>query len=215
MRDGQQVPVDGIDRGMLLVYSHEHWLETYRRYMKGRLKFDVFGLGILGAVMVMAVMLFAPILSILMVLAVVLVGVTEVVSYRSTLKSINGGGPLPGVYSLGVELPIFPLYATRLFIPWTEMEDAWVKRSRTVDDVLYISVLKSRWRWRAPGRLFGQDGMQAVVERAHGPKAIHIPEIKQAAPKLVLYSAEGAKTESVPDGSTDPDVVSGVETSSS
>ena len=62
MRDGQQVPVDGIDRGMLLVHSYEQWWETYRRYMNGRLKFDVFALVILGAVLVMAVMLFAPIL---------------------------------------------------------------------------------------------------------------------------------------------------------
>jgi hypothetical protein len=142
--------------------------------------------------------LFLP-LGLTLLVCIGLVILAEVLSYNATRKNIDSGGAIPGVYHNGVELPMYPLYATRLFIPWTSMEDAWVKRSRLLDNVLYIAVKDSRWRWRVPGRLFGQDGMQAVMARARAGPPIDITVPEQTPPRLVIYSAEGSKSESIPE----------------
>ncbi|UCC92927.1 MAG: hypothetical protein JSW25_09725 [Thermoplasmata archaeon] len=167
--------------------------------MRLRLKMDLITIVVALGVFVLLALLFEPFVGIIMGLCMGLVFLSQFLAYRSSRNTLRLGGPLPGVYANGVELPIYPIYATQLFIPWTEMEDAWVKRSRVLDDVLFIAVRESRWRWRVPSRLFGQEGMQAVIERARDPRTLDIPEPEQPAPKLVIYSAEGAKTESVPE----------------
>jgi hypothetical protein len=199
MRDGHQVPADGIDRGPLLVYPLEHWQNANTRFMFARLRFDLFVVTAIGVTMVLVSLLFAPIIGVVMIMVVGLVGLSEALAYRGSRRVMASGGALPGVYTNGVELPMFPVYTTRLFIPWSEMEDGWVKGSRMFDDVLFIAVKGSRWRWRAPGRLFGQEGMLAVVERAMDPATLDLEEPQQPAPRLVVYSAEGAKLESVPE----------------
>jgi hypothetical protein len=199
MQAGHQVPVDGIDRGVLLVHPLEVWREAYTRYMGARMLFGLFTFAILGVGMLLVLSIFIPLIGFVMITIVGLVALSEFAAYRATRRFLAQDGALPGVYSSGVELPVFPVYTSRLFIPWTEMEDAWVKRSRMADDMLFIAVKASRWKWRAPGRLFGQDGMQAVVDRVKGPPPLDLEEPEQPSPRLVLYSAEGAKTESVPE----------------
>ncbi len=198
MDDGHQVLSDELYRGKLLVYTEEEWRDGYQAFMRARLTFDAFTIGALGAVMVFVALWTLPLVSVVMLACLLLVSLAEVIAYRTTQRTLEDGGTQPGVYEKGVEMPRYPIYAIQLFIPWTEMEDAWVKRSRMTDDVLFIAVRNSRWRWRFPGRLLGEQGMQTVVSRARAPHAIEIPEPVQDAPKLVIYSAEGAKSESVP-----------------
>lgn len=184
----------------MLVHSVEEWWDGYEQYRRGRLLFDMTSFIALTALFVFITFAFFSPLGLTLLVCIGLVLLAEMISYNATLKNLNSGGAIPGVYQNGVELPMYPTYATRLFIPWTMMESAWVRRSRILDDVLYISVKGSRWRWRVPGRLFGEEGMRAVIERARGPIGIDIPELEQAAPpRLIIYSAEGARTESVPE----------------
>jgi hypothetical protein len=199
MADGNQVLVEGLYRGNMLVHTEEDWRTDYRAYVKARLVFDVFTIGTLGCVLLLATLWFIPLVGVAMIACVIIVCLTEVLAYRVTKRVLGEGGALPGIYEEGVEMPLYPIYAIRLFIPWSEMEDAWVKRSRMMDDLLYISVRNSRWRWRFPGRLLGEEGMQAVISRARATLAVHITEPVREAPRLVVYSSEGAKTESVPE----------------
>ena len=198
MEDGQQLPIDGIDRGQMIAYGFEYWLDTYERYIRARFIFDMTVLLALVALFAFGAVIM-PVIGFVLLLCIGVVILTEVITFRATRRNIGRGGAIPGVYENGVELPMYPLYATRLFIPWTMMDDAWVKRSRISDDVLYIAVKGSRWRWRVPGRLFGVEGTRAVIERARTPVPIELPERERPAPRLVIYSAEGAKTESVPE----------------
>jgi len=128
----------------------------------------------------------------------VVAALATLASFQRTYVDIAYGRPAPGIYSLGVEMPMYPVYTARLFIPWSEMTDAWVKRSRMGDDVLYISVKGSRWKWRVPGRLFGEEAMMAVVHRAKEPLPTDVagPD-EDVPPKLVIYSAAGARSEMV------------------
>ncbi len=202
MQDGQQFHVEELDRGMMLVHTPEEWTEVYMRYIKNRITFDFVALLVLSIFFAFLIFTFLAFIGLVFLAIVFMVGLTILGSFNVTNADIRTGGAPPGVYANGVELPMYPMYTTRLFIPWNEMEDAWVKRSRISDDMLFIAIKESRWRWRAPGRLFGEEGMRAVIERARGPHGIDIPELEQEAPpRLVIYSAEGAKTESTPEES--------------
>ena len=183
----------------MLVYSVELWWDAYHNYMRARLIFDMTSFIALLALCVLITFGFLLPLGLTLLVCIGLVILAEMLSYSATRKNLNSGGAIPGVYGNGVELPMYPLYATRLFIPWTAMKGAWVKRSRILDDVLYISVRDSRWRWRVPGRVFGEEGMQAVLVRAGGPRTIDLSAPEQAPPRLVIYSADGARSESVPE----------------
>jgi hypothetical protein len=202
MTEGHQLPLEGLHRGRMLVRSQEEWREGYEAYMRSRLVFDaftlaaVFGLIAVGTIWTMS--LLGPIL----MSCVGLVSLAEVLSYNAARQVLREGGARPGVYDNGLEMPMYPLYAIRLFIPWDQMKDAWIKRSRLVDDMLFVAVRGSRWRWRIPGRLLREDGMQAVLARTRAPHAVTLPELVQEAPRLVIYSAEGAKSESVPEETT-------------
>ena len=202
MRDGQQFHVEQLDRGMMLVHTPEEWTEVYMRYIKNRITFDFVALLVLSIFFAFLIFTFLAFIGLVFLAIVFMVGLTILGSFNVTNADIRTGGAPPGVYANGVELPMYPMYTTRLFIPWNEMEDAWVKRSRISDDMLFIAIKGSRWRWRAPGRLFGEEGMRAVIERARGPHGIDIPELEQEAPpRLVIYSAGGAKTETAPEES--------------
>lgn len=183
----------------MLVFSVEMWWDTYADYMRARLLFDMTSFIALAALFAfITIGVFLP-FGLALLACIGLVILAEMLSYRATRKNLNSGGAIPGVYENGVELPMYPLYATRLFIPWTAMEGAWVKRSRILDDVLYISIRESRWRWRVPRRVFGEEGMEAVMARAGGPHPIDMSAPEQTPPRLVIYSAEGAKSEYVPE----------------
>ncbi len=199
MREGQQVLARDIYRGQMLVRPEEEWLRGYEALMRTRLIFDVFTFGALGSLMVFFAVVWAPVLGIIMIVCVGVVAMADLISYRASHEDLKGWGAKPGIYEHGLEMPMFPTYATRLFIPWGEMKDVWVRRSRMVDDVLFVSVAGSKWRWRFPGRLLGDDGIQEVLRRAGTPATLDLKEPEQDPPRLVIYSTAGAKTEVPPD----------------
>jgi hypothetical protein len=199
MMEGKQVPSDDVHRGEVLVRPYEEWDLGYRSFVRARLVFDITALLTLGTVFFITAYWLAPALGIAVVFCVAVVAIAEGLSYRATVRTLDSDGCVPALYDAGVEMPMFPLYAIRLFIPWHEISDVWVRRSRLLEDVLYLSVQGSRWRWRVPGRLLGEDGIQVAMTRARAPPVRPAPPPAQEAPRLVLYSAEGAKSESKPE----------------
>ena len=183
----------------MLVRPEAERLGVYQAYIRARLLFDVFAFGALGSVLVVGAFLWTPFMGLVLLAGVGVVATAEGLAYSSTRRDLRRWGAKPGLYDNGVELPIFPLYAIRLFIPWEEMEDAWVRRSRALDDMLFISVRGSRWRWRVPSSLLGEDGVQEVLKRVKEPVPLELEEPRQEPPKLVIYSAAGAKTEVRPE----------------
>ncbi len=199
MRNGQQILAKDLYRGRMMVRPEEEWLRSYQALMRARLIFDAFTFGSLGALMVFFAVVWSPVLGVIMLVCVAVVTLADLISYRASQEDLRGWGAKPGVYEHGLEMPMFPVYATRLFIPWGEMEDVWVKRSRLADDVVLISVAGSKWKWRFPGRLLGEDGIQEVLRRARAPTKLDLEEPEQDPPRLVIYSSAGAKTEVTPD----------------
>jgi hypothetical protein len=199
MNGGQQVLSEDQFRGEPLVRTYEEWDRGYRAFMRARLMFDLVAVLTLGIAFVITAYWFWSVLAWAILLCIAVVAVTEALSYRATKRSLDAGAAVPALYDAGMEMPMFPIYAIRLFIPWHEISDAWVRRSRLLDDMLYISIKGSRWRWRVPGRLLGEDGLQVAVSRARSPEVRVAPPAVREAPRLVLYSAEGAKTESAPE----------------
>jgi hypothetical protein len=199
MMNGQQVGSDDLYRGELLVRPYEEWALGYRSFMRARLMFDMAAVLTLGTAFFIIAFWIAPGLGWAVVVCASVVAIADLMSYEATNRALASGGSVPALYDTGVEMPMFPLYAIRLFIPWHEISDAWVRRSRLLDDMLFISIKGSRWRWRVPGRLLGEDGMQVAMTRARTPTVRPVPPPVHEAPRLVVYSAEGAKTESAPE----------------
>ena len=199
LMSGYQVPMDEIDRGQLLVHTSEEWRSRYESYMRSHVTINsvvYLGLGIiLTTLMYLAIGTLGAILLVCLVVLMILM----VHSAISTGNDLEAGGPSPGIYENGIEMPIFPMYATRLFIPWSEANDAWVKRSSIFRDMLYVSVTDSRWRWRFPATVLGEEGVATAIHRARTPPTLQIPEPEDAPPRLVLYTSEGVRTESIPE----------------
>mgnify|MGYP007134646110 CR=1 FL=1 len=204
MRDGGQVDAQGIYRGQMLVRPEGEWLATYQSYMRGRLVFDALALGTLGALFLAGALLWLPLLGLLVLATWGLVAATEAWSFRASRGDLRTRGVVPGLYEHGVELPMFPLYATRLFIPWSEMEEARARRSRLLDDTLLIDVRGSRWSWRFPGRLLGEEGIQEAMARAGSTVDVDRHALQREPPRLVLYSPAGTGPDAPPGGPEAP-----------
>lgn len=200
MSDGHQLPAEGIVRGRPIVWSEGEWRQRYMGLVRGRFLVNSIALLVMvGALFVPMFLLGDLPVIIVVALLVVLIYLFVHGTYRSTRDDILSGGPVPGLYANGIEMPIFPTYTARLFIPWDEMEDAWMQRSRLVDEVLFIAVRNSRWRWRFPRRLLGEEGAAVAVSRARQHTLPTISPPVTVPPRLVVYTAEGARTESTPD----------------
>lgn len=200
MSGGYQLPAEGIVRGQPIVRPEEEWRERYLRLIRGRLLVNSTAFVLLMAVLFIPMSALGDVFllgffSFFLFLLYLIVFRT----YSLTKADVKAGGPVPGLYANGIEMPIFPVYTARLFIPWTEMEDAWVEHSRLVDDMLFISVKGSRWRWRFPRRLLGEEGVVAAIGRVRRPSVPPMEPPSTVPPRLVLYTAEGARTESTPD----------------
>lgn len=202
MVDGAQLPAENLDRGPVLLRPEDEWASDYDGYTRGRMQFEAVSLVILTVLVFLLVMTSFAVIGIMLAAIIVLAALAGRASYVAMHQDLLRGGAVPGAYTLGVELPMYPVYTSRLFIPYSEMEDAWVSRSRMGDDVLLISVAGSRWRWRFPGRLLGEDGMAAVVERARTGSGIEMPDLPEGTPpRLVIYTAGGASPPRPPEGS--------------
>ncbi len=201
MVDGVQTRVEGIDRGPLLLRTQEEWAERYRSYSHGHALFEIVSFVVLT--ILVFVLVFTPFafLGIVLAAVVIVMALAMRASFQFMKMDLLGGGAVPGIYGIGVEMPMFPVYTSKLFIPFSEMTDAWIQSSRLGDDVLFISVRGSRWRWRIPGRLLGEDGMAAIIDRVGSRVGVDIPQLpKETPPRLVIYAAGGARPPRPPEG---------------
>ncbi len=114
-------------------------------------------------------------------------------------KDLDRGGAVPGIYNWGLEMPTYPVYMTRLFIPWEEVEWIWVKRAIFTSDTVYISIHNSRWRWRFPKVIMGDEGL-ALAKAMVGTSRPVPPPPEPEPPRLVVYTSEGVSRESYPEG---------------
>ena len=195
LRNGSQIPMEAIDRGPLMLWDREVWLSRYVSFQSGHLQYGLIPLAI---VLIITVVIQNPAL----LFIVIIVGCWTVYTLtlrRMTNKDLERGGAVPGIYKWGVEMPSYPLYMTRLFIPWDEIEGVWAKRAVVASDTVYISIHDSRWRWRFPKVLMGDEGLALAIAMVGTSRPIP-PEPEVSPPRLVLYTSEGVGQESYPEG---------------
>ncbi len=195
LRNGSQIPTEAIDRGSLILWDREVWLSRYASFQSGHL---LYGTIPLAFVLIFVVVTQSPVFLVI----VPIVGcwtVYTITLRRAANKDLDSGGAVPGIYKWGVEMPIYPIYLTRLFIPWDEIEEVWAKRAIIASDTVYISIHNSRWRWRFPKVLMGDEGL-ALAKAMVGTLRPPPPEPEAVPPRLVLYTSEGVSQEIYPEG---------------
>jgi hypothetical protein len=199
LEDGYQIQVAKVHRGMLLAHTEEEWLTRYRSFMKVRFILYTIALGGGELFFLVAAYLSGQALLYLCDIILVVIQVMLTQSYYSTLANLEKDRPVPGVYKHGIQMPVFPVYVLPLFIPWADVEDVWVKRSRISEGTLYISIKKSRWRWRYPVVILGEEGVNIAIARARDPIVLPPLEVDETPPRLVIYGADGVRSESLPE----------------
>ena len=195
LMNGSQIPVDAIDRGPLMLWDREVWLSRYVSFQSGHLLY--------GTIPLAAVLIFAVVTQIMVLLVIVPIiccwaGYTLALRWAAR-KDLDRGGAVPGIYKWGVEMPSYPLYLTRLFIPWDEIEGVWAKRAIIASDTVYISIHDSRWRWRFPKVMMGDEGLALAIAMV-GASRPAPPEPEVVPPRLIVYTSEGVSKETYPEG---------------
>jgi hypothetical protein len=196
--DGHQIAVENIDRGVLLLHDRAEWVRRYKDEMRGgiilTIPFTILsGFGIVIALYVQPFIIPA-------VFLFLLIGFYLATS-KMTQNEMRRGGAVPGIYEKGIEMPLFPNYYQRLFIPWEEMKSAELK-SRGIfsaDAVVVFEVNNSRWKWMFPENILGPEGYSFIKEKLTELDYVEGIRTKAtSAPKLVLYSPQEGKVESIP-----------------
>jgi len=195
LRKANQFPTENIDRGPLLLWDREVWLSRYVSFQSGHL---VYGLIPVMIVMIMVIVTQVVVLLVIVPIFLCWAGYTLALKW-ATNKDLENSGAVPGIYKWGVEMPTYPLYMTRLFIPWDEIEGLWVKRSIFSSDLVYISIHNSRWRWRFPKVIMGDEGLAMALAMVGRSRPVPPPP-EPAPPRLVVYTSEGVNRESYPEG---------------
>jgi hypothetical protein len=186
---------DHLDRGPLLLWPFEYWNDAYAAVRRKAL---------LGVLVGFPVLSFPVSIFFYPTLYVLLLGYVALVVYYlgmhlRTVSDLSWGGAVPGIYREGLELPMFPMYMTRTFIPWGEIEDVFVSRG-IISETLMVAIKGSRWRWRFPKAILGDEGVAFIMDRVRPSVELPPPLEPAVAPKLVVYGTRGGKMESVPDG---------------
>lgn len=186
---------DHLDRGALLLWNREYWNDAYATMRHTAL---LLVLVVFPVLTIPVSIFFYPTLYVLMAGYVALVAY-YLGMYQRTVSDLRRGGAVPGIYEEGLELPIFPMYMTRTFIPWGEIEDVFVSRG-LMNETLMVVIKGSQWRWRFPKAILGDEGVAFIMDRVRPAADLPPPPEPAATPKLVVYGARGGKMESVPDG---------------
>ncbi len=163
---GGYLPVESIDRGAPLIFTEEEWMARYDLYTKSRIAFETMVLVFTTALLLYLILTPVIYYSIMALGGVLVVSLYNVAYYLQTRKDIYTGGPSPGIYVNGVQLTMYPIYTSRLFIPWKEMGHVWIKRPRVGDDHLVIGIKGSRGRYKVPGSFLSEQGMNVIRARA-------------------------------------------------
>lgn len=195
LRKANQIPTEAIDRGPLMLWDREVWLSRYTSFQSGHL---LYGLIPLMVTMVFVTITQIPVFLVIVPIILCWTGYTLAMRWAAN-KDLDRGGAVPGIYKWGVEIPTYPLYLTRLFIPWDEIEDVWAKGHIVATDTVYISIHNSRWRWRFPKVMMGDEGL-ALAKAMAGTSRPVPPPPEPAPPRLVVYTSEGVSRDSYPEG---------------
>ena len=105
---------------------------------------------------------------------------------------ISGGAAPPGVYAMGVKMPMSPVYTRRYFIPWGEIESVEVVRTGfLLTEGVNLRLFNSRLTWSFSLTLLGRSelvALKALVEEDGGSRMV-IGE--RAPPIMVVYGTGG------------------------
>jgi hypothetical protein len=195
LQGGLRYSPDHLDRGPLLLWGRGYWEERYARVRRGALLRVLVGFPVVA---------FPVGILIPPTLYVLLFGYAFLAAYylgmhARTVGDLRRGGAVPGIYKEGLELPMFPLYMSRTFIPWGEVEDVFVYPG-IMSETLVVAIRDSRWRWRFPKAILGAEGVAFIRDRVRPAPEVPQPPGVVTTPRLVVYSVHGAKMESFPEG---------------
>ena len=136
--NGQQIGVEGIDRGNLLLWSREEWFARYKREFPR----TVVMIAILVIIFLVPSIFFLSIVAV--ILLVIFIGMYAGIGLKM-LRDIERGDAVPGIYEGGIEFPTFPMYFQRLFIPWEEMKEVSLRQGPLATGTLNISIHNHRY----------------------------------------------------------------------
>ena len=197
--DGQQMPAEWIDRGALLIRNRDEWLGRYQDEVRIGVFHSVIYAVTTGIAIVVS--FFTPFPFLIPIIFLFVLCGFYLFSAVRTSNEMRRGGPVPGIYERGIEMPLFPYYYQRLFIPWEEIKGVWLQPRilHSSNAVVMIEVRNSRWRWRTSEYLLGPEGYAfAQAKLAEIESGVVPPSPASSPPKLVLYSSGGPRVESVP-----------------
>jgi hypothetical protein len=184
----QRIHLGYIDRGFPLIYSAEVWAERYNRLltMSYMVRMFPFMIPVVFASMVDIGAIVLP----LVVLSPFYLYFSYD-TYRSYRVVMRGEAP-PGVYALGVELPMAPYYSKRYFLAWPDIEGIQVHRPGfLMRRVVNLRLYGSNLPWTFPLSFLGESELvtlKALVDemRMSDPSAF-----RERIPELVLYGTQG------------------------
>jgi hypothetical protein len=188
---GHHVRSRHIDRGPLLVFDKEEWLSRYGTHITTNLTLVL----ILPIIILVTVFFLVPILILVMSLTMAVVVSMSLFEANRTLSDLRRGGQVPGVYDHGVELTIYPRYGSRLFIPWHEMENAYIKKSRIFTDMVLLVGHERRWLKRFPKYIMGDLGLKVVRNKIGDTRVCREGQLETGPPRLVLYGHSNVRSE--------------------
>ncbi len=193
--DGARIPVGVIDRGFSLIYGGKEWRDRYTLFL---LKSYIIRVTpFLVPLLILAIgastsdpFLFAPFTFLLIVTAPFMIYYTydAVRSYNV----INSGAAPPGVYAMGVEMPMAPVYSRRYFIPWGEIEAVEVVRAGfLLTEVVNLRLNNSRLTWSFPLTLLGRSELVKLKALLEEERRSRMVIGNRAPPRMVVYGTGG------------------------
>lgn len=191
---GQHIPWETLNRGPMFLWDREMWYRRYQIYLSNDPINNSIGFGVMIAAIILV-----PFLGFWLAVAIAsLWWIPNILLMSMIFKDLNNGGAVPGIYKWGIEMPVYPIYFSRLFISWAEIEGIEVKRTILSGEVVYISVKDSKWKWRLPKSLIGDEGVILTKAILGITPPIPLPEVDP--PRLVLHTTDGGRQTSYPEG---------------
>jgi hypothetical protein len=193
---GEWMEAEDIDRGRLLLRDVEGWTGRYYLTLHWSMFFMMLGamLGFLTATIVVGTSVVSMTPSIIGYFIGFLIGYGLIaLSFRS---SVRKGGPVPGLYENGVQLP--RAFRKSQFLPYDEIEAVKVGRLLFFDSVRLIPRYRKR-KWRVSKILLGEEGTRVLQRLVAQP-----PEAT-GTPRLVLYP-QAKDTNPKEEGAVPPDL---------
>jgi hypothetical protein len=185
---GDYAPWGFLDRGFPLIHTSQDWRDRYLRLLRRSylLRMLPFLLPLPFAYLVDPGATLLPLL--------ILSPFYSYISYDTwrSYREVGFGAAPPGVYALGVELPMAPYYSRRYFIPWQEIERLEVVRSGLLmRPVVNLGVAGSNLAWTFPLSLLGRSKLATLRSLVEEQPTYDPDGLTPQVPDLVLYPTPG------------------------